>query len=105
MPEVRVLSECTSSSGLSRTLRGLCTLGMHVRFEDILRATRVAYPKNALSLGCSPAYSQDRVLSECTLTLRLPRVLRGLCPVGVRVWFDAIARAPRVARPRNAPSL
>ena len=83
----------------------VATLEMHVRFEAIPRATRIVYPPNAFSLYGWPAVSEDRVLSDCALPLRLSRIPRGSCTLGMRPNFQAIPYSPRVVYHRDARSV
>ena len=77
------------------------TLGMHVRFGATLHAPRVARARNSRSVGVYPARSEGCVLSECALTLRLSRMLRGLRTLGMHLHYEAILHAPRVVYSLN----
>ena len=85
--------------------RGARTLGMHPHLEAIPHALMVAYLRKARSVRGYPECSEGRVLSECMLTLRLSRMIRGSRTLGVRPHFEAIPHAPRVVYPQNAFSL
>ena len=101
-PQGRVPSECIFSLRPPCKLRGSHTLGMRPHFEGIPHDPSVVYARNACPGWKYPARFEGRVPSECALTLRLSRMLRGSRTLEMRVRSEAIPHAPGVVYLRNA---
>ena len=100
----RVPSQRALTSALSRVLRGLLTVETRPHFGAISHAPRVMYPRNTPTRRSYFACPEGRVLSRCTLSSKLFRMLRRSRTLSSFLHFAASLHASRLAYPQSVLS-